>query len=82
MRNRESKIDSFSILSTILLGFDSGIDSKKKSKIGQRTGIGIEKESDSTQLYFNPLRCDDTHKAPWKIGFCKVNGLILIDDKL
>ena len=51
MRNHESKIDSFSILLTILLGFDSGIDSKKKSKIGQRTGIGIEKESDSTQHY-------------------------------
>ena len=33
----------------IILGFDSGIDSKKKYKMGQRTGIGIEKESDSTQ---------------------------------
>ena len=51
MRNRESTIDSFSILLTILLGFDSGIDSKKKSKIGQRTGFGIEKELDSTQHY-------------------------------
>ena len=52
MRNRESKIDSFSILLTILLGFDSGFNSKKKSKIGQRTGIGMEKESDTTQHYF------------------------------
>ena len=46
MRNPESKIDSFSILSTILLGFDSRIDSKKKiqnrPKNRNQKGIGFD----------------------------------------
>ena len=41
----ESKIISILILLVILLG----LDSEKKSKIGLRTGTGIEKESDLTQ---------------------------------
>ena len=46
MRNCESKIDSFSILLTILLGFDSGIDSKNidsnRSKNRNRKGIRFD----------------------------------------
>ena len=56
MRNRESKFNSFSNLLTILLCFDSGLDSKKKGKIGKRTGIGIEKEFDTALICWHLLQ--------------------------
>ena len=63
MRNRESKIDSFSILLTILLGFNSRIDSKKKihdrPKNRNRNRKGIR--FDTALLY---TRCFDVRFAP------------------
>ena len=43
MRKCEAKINSISIVLTILLGLNSGIDFEKESKIGRRTRIGLKK---------------------------------------